>query len=157
MNEEKIQMANYINSTIEAEGGMTISGNVGKVTGMETINGNEVFKFSVATSYFDRRQRSYETTWVNVSVWGKAAQSAAQKIQEKSGQVVMFNTSGLRIAVNADNPNSIIINANTNHVQVFSGRVGSGSGGNNGGQRQQNRQQQSFDDMPDNNISDIPF
>ena len=48
-----------------------ICGNLGKDAKVREIDGTSVANFSVASSYYDSKDKEKKTQWVNCSLWGR--------------------------------------------------------------------------------------
>jgi single-strand DNA-binding protein len=76
---------------------VTVAGNVGKDAVLRDTQGGQVLNFSVASSGYEGGQKT--TQWVDVSVWGKRAESLASLITKGSkvtavGQGSLFEHNG---------------------------------------------------------------
>lgn len=114
-----------------------LEGTVGKDATVRSVNGDHVCGFSVSLSNGKNPDGSWkESTWVEVSYWGKYAQEKAERLR-KSARVTVTGRIGLR-KWEKDGKSGVSLELRASEVSVHEALpAGGSSGSSSGGQRRQ--------------------
>ena len=83
---------------------ITAHGNLGKDPELKEVRGNQVATFSLAA-----RTGKDETTWINCSVWGKRAQTAAEYLR-KGAKITITGRAKLNSYTNQEGVERVSLN-----------------------------------------------